>query len=329
MSLAQRHRAYRRFSWILLVYTIAVILWGTFVRASLSGDGCGEHWPLCNGQVLPVEAALKTWIELTHRVTSGIAWIASLVLLLWARRVWPAPHPTRRYAAWAFVFMCTESLVGAALVLLRLVADNPDFARAYWMGAHLINTFLLLSALAFAALTASGARPWRLRGHPFGALLATAGLAILLVGMTGAVTALGDTVFRPTTESSFGEKIDHAQQALGQLGARAGQEESHATDTHIFVQLRVIHPLLALATAAFMLFMSGSILGRVSDRVLRQLAMGISALVLVQVGIGFLNVAWLAPVWLQLVHLFVADAIWISLMALWAWSGPEERMAPP
>ena len=64
----------------LLVYTVAVVLWGAYVRATLSGDGCGDHWPLCNGVAVPTDPSIKTIVELTHRVTSGLCWLWTLVM---------------------------------------------------------------------------------------------------------------------------------------------------------------------------------------------------------------------------------------------------------
>ncbi len=89
------------------------MLWGAYVRASLSGDGCGDHWPLCNGVVLPVEPSSKTIIELTHRITSGVCWIWILAMWLVARGLFARGHATRAAAGWSLFFMTTEALVGA------------------------------------------------------------------------------------------------------------------------------------------------------------------------------------------------------------------------
>lgn len=189
-----------RFALGLLVYSLFVILWGAYVRASFSGDGCGEHWPLCHGVVLPNDPSTKTLIELAHRVTSGLALVGAAMLPWLARRHAPPGAPVRRAASLGLLFMITEALVGAAIVVLRKVANDISVARGYWMAAHLINTFLLLAALVaavyFAAQPSARQRdpgdPERVR-WPFvvGVVL------MLLTGTTGAVTALGDTLSRP------------------------------------------------------------------------------------------------------------------------------------
>ena len=153
-----KNSALTKYAWITLAYTVGVILWGAFVRASRSGAGCGAHWPLCNGVVIPRDPSIETIIEFSHRLTSGLALIAVVVLLGWVWRSCAPGHPARRGAAWSVFFMLTEAAVGAGLVLFEYVAENESIARAQWMAAHLVNTFFLL---AWQTLTA-----WWLSGGP-------------------------------------------------------------------------------------------------------------------------------------------------------------------
>jgi len=298
---ADYDRRFARFAWGLLLYTIPVILWGAYVRASLSGDGCGDHWPLCDGELLPVEPSLKKAVEFTHRVTSGLAWVGALVGFIWSRRAFGAGRPARRAAGWVLVFMTTEALVGAAIVLLRMVASNPSLARAGWMGTHLMNTFLLLAAMTLLAWSASGRHIPRLeslRRHPWVAL-AIAGMC--LTGISGAVAALGDTLF---PASSLSEAI----------------EQDFSPAAHLLLRLRIWHPFLALGAAAVILILAGRAwaIGRRGGTRKVALVLGIGALA--QVMVGLLNVALLAPIWLQLVHLLLADLLWVHLVLLWALS---------
>ena len=284
---------YGRWAWIFVAYTIGVILWGAFVRASLSGDGCGDHWPLCNGEVVPTAPALKTVVELTHRVTSGLAWIAALAFVVASRRIFAQGHPARRGAAWGLFFMTTEALVGAGLVIFRMVADNPDHARGGVAIVHLCNTFLLLSALTLHARWASRPQPLRWRDRPqwaFGMGVGFVGL--LLVGATGAVAALGDTLFPSST--------------LGE-----GMARDFDPTSHLFLRLRVLHPIVAIATALYLTALGGAMAAR--EGMLARYGAWVAALAIAQIALGLLNVALLAPVWLQLVHLAVADALWIAL----------------
>src|SRR5918999_5260767 len=141
----------QRFAWFVLGYNVAVILWGAYVRATGSGAGCGSHWPLCNGEVLPRAPSVATLIEFSHRLTSGLALIAVVILLVWTRRATAPGHPARRGATWSLFFMLTEAAVGAGLVLFQLVADNASMARAMFMAVYLPNKFILLGCLGLPA----------------------------------------------------------------------------------------------------------------------------------------------------------------------------------
>ncbi|MFW2388928.1 MAG: COX15/CtaA family protein [Polyangiales bacterium] len=282
----------------LLAYTVAVVLWGAYVRATLSGDGCGDHWPLCNGVAIPVDPSLKTIVELTHRVTSGLCWIWTLVMWVAAMRSFERAHATRSAAGWSLFFMTTEALVGAGLVLFRMVADNPSTARGAWMAAHLINTFLLLSALTWMAYSArreQGARfPSDRRSRwMFGGAAAV----VLLVGVSGAIAALGDTLF-PASSLTVGLREDFSPSA------------------HIFLRLRLWHPVIAVFGSGYLIWLAADLLRRRPSPTVPKLAVALGALVLVQIAVGLLNVALLAPVSMQLIHLLLADATWITLTLL-------------
>jgi cytochrome c oxidase assembly protein subunit 15 len=290
-----------RFAWIVVAYTLAVILWGAFVRATGSGAGCGQHWPLCNGEVVPRAPAVETIIELTHRVTSGLALLAvvALVVVAWRRR--PAGHPARRAAGWSLFFMLTEAAVGAGLVLFELVADNASLARALFMAVHLANTFLLLGAMTLTArwldegpagIAVGG------RGGRAGAVgLLTAGL--LLVGVSGAVAALGDTLFPAAS-------LSHAL------------EQDLSPTSHVLLRLRLIHPTLAAIVALALIVVAPRIPTAGEGPGGLTPGAWVALLAGIQAAMGALNVVLLAPVWLQLVHLLLADLLWIALVLLGA-----------
>src|SRR5271169_5687396 len=157
-------RAFSRASWALLAFTLLVVAWGGLVRASHSGDGCGANWPTCNGEVFPSAPTLKTRIEFTHRLMSG----ASLWLVLawagWAVARFPARSWARRGALAALGLMVVEALLGAGLVLLRLVGTDSSVTRVVGMGLHLLTTFALLAALLLSGLWAQGTKGPRLSG---------------------------------------------------------------------------------------------------------------------------------------------------------------------
>ncbi|MCU0507346.1 MAG: COX15/CtaA family protein, partial [Anaerolineae bacterium] len=136
------NRRFAFFAWGVLAYNVLVILWGAFVRATGSGAGCGSHWPLCNGDVLPRAPALETVVEFSHRVTSGLSLILVLALIVWGWRIYKAGSPVRKTLVASGVFIIVEALIGAWLVLAGLTAENDSIARAVSMALHLVNTFL-------------------------------------------------------------------------------------------------------------------------------------------------------------------------------------------
>jgi heme A synthase len=290
---------FAKYAWGVLAANLGVVLWGAYVRASGSGAGCGSHWPLCTGVVIPQSPGLATLIELTHRATSGVALLLVVGLFVWSRRVAPAGSPVRLGAGLALVFMLCEALIGAALVKLELVAQNASLTRAVYLATHLLNTFLLLGSLALTAWWASGGEQLRVevrRRLPW--LFAAALLGTLVVGMSGAITALGDTLFPPTSLAE-------------------GIRQDASPTAHLLVRLRVLHPALAVAVGLYLIVLATSAAAQ-RGRVVKRLAWAVGGLVVTQWLAGLTNIALLAPVWLQLVHLLLADLLWIALVLLGA-----------
>lgn len=286
-------------AWAVLAYNIAVILWGAYVRATGSGAGCGEHWPLCNGVVIPRDPSAATLIEFSHRITSGFALLSVVVLLVLVWRACAPGHPARRGAVWTVLFMLTEAAVGAGLVLFQLVADNATMARAMFMAVHLLNTFVLIGWLTLTAWWLSGGAPVSTRGAR-GRLMAltAAAIGLLLVGTSGAVAALGNTLY---PDGSLAE----------------GLSADLSPTSHVLIRLRIFHPTFAVITGV------GLILG--ASRIAKNrgpaailMARAVAILAAGQLACGAINVILLAPVWMQLVHLLVADLLWITFVLLGA-----------
>ena len=288
-----------RLAWIVVAWNLVVILWGAFVRATGSGAGCGQHWPLCNGVALPRDPTVETLIEFTHRATSGLALLALLALVVAVWRSRPAGHPARYAAGWSMFFMLTEAGVGAGLVLFELVADNRSMARALFMAVHLANTFLLLGAMTLTARWLED-RPGGLSVAGRGgraAILGALTIGLLVVGVSGAVAALGDTLFPATS-------LSHAL------------EQDLSPTSHALLRLRVIHPTLATIVALALIVVAPRL--PIDGEAASPLGLGarVALLAGLQTVLGAVNVLLLAPVWLQIVHLLVADLLWIALVLL-------------
>jgi heme A synthase len=299
--------SFRRFAWAVLGVTLGVVVFGAYVRASGAGAGCGSHWPTCNGEVIPRPKTLETIIEFVHRATSAVITVLVGIEVVWAFRVFPKGHVVRRAVLAAMAFLAGEALIGARLVLGELVTTNASLARAGWMSLHLVNTFLLLGSLALAAFLATDEAPWRLRPRPgttphlLAALMGTAAL-----GVTGAMAALGDTLF---PSRSLVEGL------AGDLSPAA----------HLLLRVRMFHPILAVLVAAYLLVIVPQIASRVDIPRTRWLAKWVSRLVVSQLVLGAANLWLLAPVWTQLAHLFLADLVLIALVLLTAASMDAAR----
>ncbi len=292
--------AFAKYAWSVLAVNQAVILWGAFVRATGAGAGCGSHWPLCNGQVVPLAPQIETIIEFIHRLSSGAAFILVIGMAMWAWRAYPAGHRVRGGALVAVLGMVAESLAGASLVLFRWVALDISIGRIVMMPVHLIITFSLLASLALTAWWASGGLPFELKTHgKIFWMLVVALIGVVILSMAGALTALGDTVLPVPTLTA------EAIQNLAPLG-------------QFLVNLRVAHPLIAIGVGAYVLLIVQYLLNASNDALTRRLAQLVGALFLVQLGAGLLNVYLQAPVWMQITHLLLADGVWIALILLTA-----------
>lgn len=289
---------FARYAWGVLLYNLLVILWGAYVRATGSGAGCGSHWPLCNGEVIPRSPEIATLIEFTHRITSALSFVLVVILFILALRIYQRDSRVRRGAIFSLVFIVTEALVGAGLVLFEWVAQDASLGRALAMAVHLLNTFLLLAALSLTAWWASVGEIGGLSHLGWGSVWLGVGLlGLLALGVSGALTALGDTLFPAAT-------------------FREGMVQDFSATAHFLIRLRLSHPTLAIATGVYLVLLAAFVRKRVPDKRVSDLSKALTVAFLVQLGIGSVNVLLLAPVWLQLVHLFFADLTWILLVLL-------------
>jgi heme A synthase len=312
---------FAKLAWAALGYNLLVIVWGAYVRASGSGAGCGAHWPLCNGEIVPRAPALKTLIELSHRVSSGLVLVIAVAMAVFAFRSFPRGSRVRRGAVTVLALTVAEALIGAGLVLFALVAHDTSMKRALSMSLHLVNTFFLVGALTLTASWASaeaaapadepaGVAPRAPRkGEPLlRALLIVTAAGLLLAAISGGIAALGDTLFPAT---SFVE----------------GFRQELSTGAHVFLRLRVLHPVFAIASA-LLVIATGAIARTIRpEPAVARWSRVAAALVAAQLVLGLLNVALLAPIGVQLVHLLLADLVWIAFVLLYGAVRSERPMA--
>jgi cytochrome c oxidase assembly protein subunit 15 len=273
-----------RYAWLTLAFNVVVILLGALVRATGSGAGCGRSWPTCQGELMPGLSG-ATAVEYTHRAASGIALVLVAVLVAWAFRAVPGGEPARTGAVLSLVAIVGEALIGAMIVLAEWVADDASTARVVAVPLHLVNTLFLLGTLTLTAFWLSGGRRLSPRSHPeMWRWVLLGAVAIVLLAATGAVTALADTLF-----------------------PKSGSGSAGSGEAHFLTDLRVIHPVLAVLAASVGWWFSGRV-GTPRSSAGKTLPMLVGLMLLT----GVLNVALGVPVWMQLVHLLLADLLWIT-----------------
>lgn len=292
-----------------VVFTVLVILWGAVVRATGSGAGCADHWPLCDGQIVPSSLVGAKAIEFTHRAMTGIWIIPVFIIAFWAWRHLPKTSVVRNAALVAAAMGIIESLIGAWLVLGKLVGQDVSVTRAIAMALHHFNTTCLLATVTLTAYFARGGEPIRLKGQ--GAVLGALGFgafAMVATIVSGAITALGDTLFKPT--DTF-----------------AGLARSMDPAAHFLERLRIAHPVISTSATLYLLLGLAFVGTLRKSPQIANLTRWTTSLLVLQLAHGALNVILKAPVYFQIMHLAIADTIWI-LFTLLAAHALAVKLAP-
>jgi heme A synthase len=221
-----------------------------------------------------------------------------LVLVIAAFRLFPKGHLVRKSALAAGFFTIVESLIGAVLVLNELTGQNDSIHRAVVMMVHLINTFLLVAAIFLTARWSkedySNQVDFKLGG--WSVLIYIGLIGMIILGASGAVTALGDTLY-PSASLVEGFRQDFDPTA------------------NLLIRLRIFHPGIAALVGVYTLVVALAFRKNFPFRLMRQATYTLSALFTLQLVLGVINVILLAPVWMQILHLLVTNLIWLA----WLW----------
>lgn len=281
---------FQKYSAFLIGYCVVTILWGAFVRISGSGNGCGEHWPYCQGTLIPSDPSMKTWIEFFHRIKSGLFGILIGMQTAVAFYLYPAGHSLRKLTTAAIIITFIEALLGALLVIGGYVDADTSISRIAVMTLHLVNTLILLGTLTLI-WEASRINDCTLvvpsRRYCIIAVL------FLLIAVTGAWAALASTLF--PSES-----------------LQSGFVSDFSPTSHLLVRLRIFHPLTALAIGFFIIYQT--MWSSVEDvGALKRRKAFLHCFVL-QLCVGATTLLSLSPTFLKLFHLLVADISWILLI---------------
>ncbi len=304
MDDVRKSPAFTKFAWGVVGYNLLVILWGVFLRASKSGDGCGTQWLTCHGEVIPSAPAFKTVIEFSHRVTSLIAGILVIILVGLAFRIFNSNSRVRLFAVAALIFIILEGLIGAGLVLTGNTAENWTPTRPLWMGAHLINTFTLIAVLTMTAWfsTREGFVGFALKKSHL-MIFFTSLFAIFLMGMSGSLAALSNLFF---SSASIAEGI----------------AQDFDKESPLIVQLRISHPIISVLSAVGLTM---SAIWLESQRTGNRWTRVLIWMLLIQIVTGVMTIFTGAPIAMQVLHLLLADITWIAFILMWAefkWGKP-------
>jgi len=283
---------------------VLVIVEGAIVRATGSGNGCGDHWPLCNNQLIPHHPRLTTIIEFTHRSLTGICTALVIVLIAWTFRETKPRHHARRFAVWTGLLLIVEGALGAVLVLGHYTDKNASNMRVFVQSIHFTSTMMLLGAMALTWRALTPQRYPLQYNRSVRKLVVWNLAANILAGAAGSVAALADTIFPSPS-------------------LRQGLEADFDPASPLIVHMRWVHPAAALLATVLVLMLATRI-GPL------QRARKLFALILLQVMLGVADILLLAPVTLQALHLLVADLLWIALISLSAeaLTRPDPRPDP-
>jgi protoheme IX farnesyltransferase len=294
---------FAKYVWLVLLYNLLAIGWGVYVRASGSGDGCGSHWPLCDGTSKPLEGMAAKYVEMSHRGSTELVGLLAVILTVWAFRAFPKGHLARKASAAVLGFTIVEALIGFVLVRFQLVTVNDSPIRAFVMCLHIVSTFALLGSLCVAGLAGAGLRPIKLKEQSsVGWILGMAAFGLVFLAISGGISALGHTL-RPT-DNVLKAALDPT--------------------THWMVRLQPLHPLIAISVGLYLALATGLVSHLRPDPLVRSAGKWLVGLYSCQLALGTLNIWLKAPIPMQMAHLMLADVNWISLVALAAFAFGKE-----
>ncbi|MBC8063749.1 MAG: protoheme IX farnesyltransferase [Chlorobia bacterium] len=281
------------FAWFVLIYNLAAVAWGVFVRASKSGDGGGAQWPLLDLSHEPMNGAFARLVEGSHRVSTSLCGVLAIVLVVMAFKNFPKGHQARLFSSVALGLTLVEGLIGAALVLFGLVTTNDSAARVGVMSFHVISTMLLVSSIALAAMSALGSGRIAFRDN--GAIVpisVVTFLGVMVLAVTGAINALSHTL----------------------MPVKNVLVQASNPDAHWMQQIQPLHPYLSVAVGLFVCIFAGLLAHLRPSEPVKRASKIMVATFCAQLLMGLANIRLEAPIWMQMVHLVLGDILFVSIV---------------
>jgi len=268
-----------------LLLSIASILAGAFVRATGSGDGCGATWPTCKGKIIPALSDTSELIEFSHRSVSGVLLVVTLIIFAKTRK-FQKDSLVRIVTNYLTFFVIFEALIGAVIVIFEWVGLNSSLPRIIAVPIHLVNTFGLLGS--YAILYKILQDDLQNIKNMFNKNFLLISSLFLLSGATGSITALADVLF---PSASFVE------------GFLADFDRT----SEVLTRLRILHPIIS-STLSIVLYVYATGIRKKYNISVKPL----QTLILIAVFLGVINVLSNIVLPLSILHLAIADFLWIS-----------------
>ena len=268
-----------------LLLSIASILAGAFVRATGSGDGCGATWPTCKGKIIPALSDSSELIEFSHRSVSGVLLVVTLIIFAKTRK-FQKDSLVRTVTNYLTFFVIFEALIGAVIVIFEWVGLNSSLPRIIAVPIHLVNTFGLLGS--YAILYKILQDDLQNIKNMFNKNFLLISSLFLLSGATGSITALADVLF---PSASFVE------------GFLADFDRT----SEVLTRLRILHPIIS-STLSIVLYVYATGIRKKYNVSVKPL----QTLILIAVFLGVINVLSNIVLPLSILHLAIADFLWIS-----------------
>ena len=268
-----------------LLLSIASILAGAFVRATGSGDGCGATWPTCKGKIIPALSDTSELIEFSHRSVSGVLLVVTLIIFAKTRK-FQKDSLVRIVTNYLTFFVIFEALIGAVIVIFEWVGLNSSLPRIIAVPIHLVNTFGLLGS--YAILYKILKDDLQNIKNMFNKNFLLISSLFLLSGATGSITALADVLF---PSASFVE------------GFLADFDRT----SEVLTRLRILHPIISSILSIVLYVYATGIRKKYNVSV-----KPLQTLILIAVFLGVINVLSNIVLPLSILHLAIADFLWIS-----------------
>ena len=268
-----------------LLLSIASILAGAFVRATGSGDGCGATWPTCKGKIIPALSDTSELIEFSHRSVSGVLLVVTLIIFAKTRK-FQKESLVRKVTNYLTFFVIFEALIGAVIVIFEWVGLNSSLPRIIAVPIHLVNTFGLLGS--YAILYKILQDDLQNIKDMFNKNFLLISSLFLLSGATGSITALADVLF---PSASFVE------------GFLADFDRT----SEVLTRLRILHPIIS-SILSIVLYVYATWIRKKYNVGVKPLQI----LILIAVFLGVINVLSNIVLPLSILHLAIADFLWIS-----------------